>query len=257
MLRYFSNFIMYGFVIFMQTTFPQLLVADPVLYKVTTGSTEQINKHGVCKDVTNATGKDIMIPTRTSAEWTSFQSNLPGGVSLADCDLCPGVTTIGHFCPNGARYGGTFNYGGSIGTKKILITPGGCTSSSTPTCMNGPDETSRIWSSSVVTSGASSTTDGLDNTNKILIHEPTAPTAKYCADMVFAGMSDWYVPARDELTHIYTNRVSLTESSFNTIFWSSTEAGGGGAANTRDFTSGSTTTYGKGNSMAVRCIMRY
>src|SRR5690606_22963184 len=66
-------------------------------YSVASGATATIDEHGVCKKVTNqhASGLSIFVPTKTSPEWSSFRSNLPLGVSLADCApvIVPGSQT--------------------------------------------------------------------------------------------------------------------------------------------------------------------
>lgn len=49
-----------------------------------------------CKKVIDASGKDIFIGTKTCAEWNSFKSNLPSGVTIAACAapfVC-GVDTV-------------------------------------------------------------------------------------------------------------------------------------------------------------------
>src|SRR3989338_4785263 len=44
-----------------------------------------IDAHGVCKKVTNISGKSYFIPTKISNEWSAFRSNLPFNVTLEDC----------------------------------------------------------------------------------------------------------------------------------------------------------------------------
>lgn len=55
-------------------------------YKVDAGNTTAINEWGICRRVTNAGGyPSVFVPTNTSAEWTTFISNKPSHVSLANC----------------------------------------------------------------------------------------------------------------------------------------------------------------------------
>jgi hypothetical protein len=51
------------------------------------GANSNITAHSTCKKVTNnsGTGLSVYVPTQTSAEWTSFYSNLPAGITAASC----------------------------------------------------------------------------------------------------------------------------------------------------------------------------
>ena len=66
--------------------------AGAILYasdssSVTHSVTQSITAFGVCKKVTNSspTAKTVYVPTQSSAEWASFYSNLPAGVTAASC----------------------------------------------------------------------------------------------------------------------------------------------------------------------------
>src|SRR5687768_13406728 len=78
---------------------------------------------------------------------------------------------------------------------------------------------------STADTGASSTTNGLANSNAI--NDANHPAAQFCRGLSIGGFSDWYLPAKDELSAVYTNRASVggadaidTDTSF---YWSSTE----------------------------------
>lgn len=238
------------------------LSAQIIMTKVENGTNEDINAHGTCKNVANATGKDLMVPTKTSAEWSAFRAATITNVTISDCDLCPGVSTIGQTCPNGAKYLGTYNYGGSIGTKKLLITPGTCNDSATPTCPDsGLDTVIKTWQASPGTTatGATSTSDGYANTNSIIASGGLAePAAEFCANMTFAGLSEWYLPAQDEWAHVITNMTALGASTFGCQSWTSTETTASnaryGGDNSGYCASGA---MGKTNTNRVRCILRY
>ena len=60
--------------------------------------TTQINAHGICKNVTANDGKTYFVPTRTSAEWTTFLAQKPTTVSATNCVMAPTC--------NGTSYGG-------------------------------------------------------------------------------------------------------------------------------------------------------
>jgi hypothetical protein len=85
------------------------------------------------------------------------------------------------------------------------------------------------------------------------------PAAEYCSNLVFGGYSDWYLPARDELTLLYTNRVAI--GGFNTSgvwnagnYWSSQETYASGVR-TIEFQGGwSCGDCGKSPLYSVRCV---
>lgn len=51
------------------------------------GSPVNIEAHGICKKVANATGKDLFVPTKTSGEWSTFRGNIPPNVTITDCNM--------------------------------------------------------------------------------------------------------------------------------------------------------------------------
>lgn len=54
-------------------------------YRLNNGQVATVDEHGVCHEVTNGSGNDVLIPTRTADEWTRFRTYKPAGVSLASC----------------------------------------------------------------------------------------------------------------------------------------------------------------------------
>lgn len=83
------------------------------LYRVNSGTSQNINAHGSCKAVENDSSKAILIPVKTSVEWAEFRihapSNIPG-VSLLDC------------CGENV----TFTYKGSSVTYGTVLSCGKC-----------------------------------------------------------------------------------------------------------------------------------
>lgn len=65
-------------------------------FKVLSGSTVAIDAHGTCQQVSNASGVDQFVATKTSAEWSSFRSNLPSGMSLGSCSTPPSSLALSH-----------------------------------------------------------------------------------------------------------------------------------------------------------------
>ena len=116
------------------------------------------------------------------------------------------------------------------------------------------DEVSKAWGYSGTTTSATSTTDGVANTNKIASN---SDAAKWCR----AKGSAWYLPAKNELSAVYNNKAMLntTLSSIGGTqlgtgyYWSSTEYSSSSAykVNLNDGGSGS---GNKSSSSAVRAV---
>ena len=83
-------------------------------YQVNSGTSQVIDEHGVCRQVTNnhASGRPIFVPTNTSTEWTAFRDNVPAGVTAAACNI-----------PCNLPWGGTLADGGSA---TAYATTSGC-----------------------------------------------------------------------------------------------------------------------------------
>ena len=113
---------------------------------------------------------------------------------------------------------------------------------------------SLTWGYKGTSTGATSQTDGLSNTNKI----KDGAAAKWCLDK---GVG-WYLPALNELKVIYN-----LQSKLNTVlsniggtrlwtsgyYWSSTENGSGSAYHVY-FYNGNTSSYDKSYSSEVRAV---
>ena len=81
--------------------------------------------------------------------------------------------------------------------------------------------------STTVPNGATSTTDGLANSNAIVAQAGAGST--YAAGLCRAysapgdgGLNDWYLPSKDELNKLYLNRTAIGGFA-NNFYWSSTE----------------------------------
>jgi hypothetical protein len=74
--------------------------------------------------------------------------------------------------------------------------------------------------------GADSTTNGLANSNAL--NDVSHPAAQFCRGLTIGGFNDWYLPAKDELNVVYTNRASVGGGDAldvdTTYYWASTES---------------------------------
>jgi hypothetical protein len=178
-------------------------------------------------------------------------------------DPCANNPTPGTLCA-----GGVYSIG-TLGSYKYMTTPGNCTNSTTPTCNNTTDSLNLAWANTSGTSAygivttATSTTDGLLNTNILSTNYTDTDAAKFCQNMVYGGYSDWYLPATSELNIFWTNRASLGNIGLDvggTYYWSSTDNHVNFAWEQR-FTDANLNLYYKFSTEAglsrVRCVRRY
>lgn len=121
------------------------------------------------------------------------------------------------------------------------------------------DKTAAIWGcsgTSITTSEAIGS--GNSNTTAIITTCTTAGiAAKVCADLVEGGYSDWYLPSRNELTKLYTNKTSIGGFA-DAVYLSSTHSNLT-AAIVRDFTlnGGGETEQSKSTSYKFRPVRSF
>jgi hypothetical protein len=92
-------------------------------------------------------------------------------------------------------------------------------------------EVQLAWSSNGTVRSTVSTTNGLENTNTLAgFGEAAHPAAYYAKNLTTGGYTTWYLPAKNELNTLYSNKSATpfaTENSFvGSYYWSSTENGG-------------------------------
>ncbi len=81
--QFFRNTLIYFLLGFESTTLAINTEAEG--FRVNAGQNADINVHSDCLNVSNGSSNDIFIPTATSTEWTTFQSNLPTNVTTSAC----------------------------------------------------------------------------------------------------------------------------------------------------------------------------
>ncbi len=118
-----------------------------------------------------------------------------------------------------------------------------------------------VWNNgSFTATSATSEYDGKTNTNTIVnVQGAGNYAAKICYDLVLGGYSDWYLPSKQELIKLYTNRASIGGLPGN-YYWSSTEYSPAGAGNAWFYFTGSPgyPHYGnKENTYYVRAVRSF
>ena len=112
------------------------------------------------------------------------------------------------------------------------------------------------WSTENVDTGADSNSDGAANQAWIVANETLSqyPAFELCENLNRHGHSDWYLPARNELNVLYTNRAAI--GGFTTEwYWSSTEVSSLHAWPQR-FSDGTQFNGNKTLNFDVRCVRR-
>jgi hypothetical protein len=84
----------------------------------------------------------------------------------------------------------------------------------------------------------------------------TANAAKYCENLSYAGHTDWYLPARQELSLLYQNSPVIGGFNYINNYWSSTEYGMA-YAYVFVFNNGYFYNGLKTSSSHVRCVRRF
>jgi hypothetical protein len=98
---------------------------------------------------------------------------------------------------------------------------------------------------------------GLANTSAIVNGcVTTTIAAAICNNLSFGGYTDWYLPSRDELSKLYSNRTLIGGFS-NVPYWSSSQASSTTAWSINFSTGASSSTTSKTTSMYVRAIRKF
>lgn len=111
----------------------------------------------------------------------------------------------------------------------LITTPGNCTGATNePTCNGGTDTLMRQWALANDDYGpiVRSMTDGAQNTVNLLNYarpNGSLPAAEHCANLVYQGHDDWYLPSRVELQAISNNYLAVGGVALASYYRSSSE----------------------------------
>ncbi len=134
------------------------------------------------------------------------------------------------------------------GTSKLIVAP-------------KSTETQQSWGSRGTVRNTISSTDGVVNTTTLFGFGSTAhPAAYYCKTLTYGGYNTWYLPAKDELTTMYSNKAATPFATANVFggtysYWNSTESSAN-FAGYMDFTTGSFGGASKTSTYYVRATRR-
>ena len=152
--------------------------------------------------VSGADGDSATLTITNLSDGSTVLDTTTGVVQAAPCS---GTPALGTSCGGGPIYAGEFEGG------KFMITPGGCSDSSTPTCSSTNDSTLKTWGSNIVdVAGVPNTLFATDKTIRtgringpIIAATGSNLAANFCEDMTYGGYTDWYLPNKSELAYIY------------------------------------------------------
>jgi hypothetical protein len=136
---------------------------------------------------------------------------------------------------------------GDVSTNRLVVAP-------------KSTEVTRAWGGYGTTRNTTSTTNGLANTNTLAgFGQANHPAAYYAKSLTTGGYSTWYLPAKNELMTLYSNKSKTPFATANAIinsdYWSSTESFGGMAWKLNMY-NGSQSDANKDNMIYVRATRR-
>lgn len=167
--------------------------------------------------------------------------------SSQDCSL----VSVGSSC-GGGIYAGEFN------GRSLITTPGNCNEGSPVTCDGTIDTLKKRYNNLVNWGDFVDLDDGETNSQSIFaLSSNPAEAVAYCMNLSYGGFDDWYLPARNELNLLYTNRAAIGgfASPYPSIYWSSSYPAMGLAG--IDFSDGSVVWPGHWTATDyVRCVRK-
>jgi len=114
------------------------------------------------------------------------------------------------------------------------------------------------YNGSYVVTGATGTAIGTGQANTTAIVNAQGAgsyAAKLCHDLTVGGYNDWFLPSKDELNKLYTNKVAIGGFADH-FYWSSSE-GNDSLAWGQNFNNGNQNSYSKNGNGRVRAVRAF
>ena len=168
--------------------------------------------------ISGATGTTYTLVSADVGNTITVTITYTDGKGFIETETSAATSSVTSTWPATAIGGGDNTHGywlGDISTNKLVVAP-------------KSTETTLIWGALGTTRSTVSTTNGLANTNTLAGFGQAAHPAAYAAkNLTTGGYNTWYLPAKDELMTLYSNKSRTpfaTANSFvGSIYWSSTE----------------------------------
>ena len=208
-----------------------------------------------CSNPTGIEGKLIYNETYRTMQYCEGDQ----WIAIGKVDACDGDPAPGTVCNDGSVYAGIT----PDGTVKMYATRcdagmtwdgSACTGTRTTMPWNNGTTNYVLTACGTSTTTGEASTDCLATTSDI-----GAPytAAKYCYDYVdSSGNADWYLPARDDLTLLNTNKTAIGNfTSTATAYWASGEVNANNARSRR-FSDDIPNNVSKETAFFVRCVRK-
>ena len=115
------------------------------------------------------------------------------------------------------------------------------------------------YNGSYVPTGATTTAIGTGQANTtviVTIQDAGSYAAQLCNDLTEGGYNDWYLPSKDELDKLYTNKVAIGGFADYT-YWSSSEGDAYTAWTQNFFDDGNQANFTKDFALLVRAVRAF
>jgi hypothetical protein len=206
-------------------------------------------------------GADAFANGMTTLE---MQGNNIQSVTLAKQGSYWTITKKTDDCIVGQSCWGTNNiYIGVYNGHQYFTTPGNCVAGSPYTCNGATDSVTKSWATGAPETttliGMSNFTDGKAQTVSLAGYA-TAQAAQFCNNINstggYGGYTDWYLPAKMELSFLYQQSPNVPGFLYSGTYWSSTENSTSNAWSF-NFTTGYFSNVLKTSIYYVRCVRRF
>lgn len=210
---------------------------------------------GVIGQITYNESNDVVQGCTRNAGWVAFHNPIPH-----PCTGTPTAPAIGETCTDGSIYAGL----SPDGNVPMYTTP-----ADAPSFMSWNSGTTTWFDTTMencttATPGSKASCRTGEANTALLVGLTTWPApykaAVYCDGLSAHGHSDWYLPAQDELTVLYNNRVAIggfnTSGSFPAGVYCSSSENNHQAVRSQRFSDGFQYDVAKHVGFPVRCVRR-